>query len=227
MAARGVPRDDEQVRENTETLAEADGTKFICANQISMTHADLCDRAVRWLYGSRRCNVAFAGIASTREIPDAIGWSTCRPWCGSIVIECKMSMDDFRRDKNKKHETRMGNRRYFMCPLNVIGRTAVERDFPDHGLLYVWRERVYVEREATEREDANLAAENRLLQFAIVHIKGNLLREGREVDLNALVQHPLTKHFRDRRREQRNSKAAEEPLVKHERYTVRAEAETD
>ena len=193
-----------------------------------MTHADLCERAVRWLYGSRKCNVAFSGIASTREIPDAIGWSTACQWRGSIVIECKMSLSDFHRDRKKKHETRMGNRRYFLCPLNVIGRTAVEEYCPDHGLLYLYHDRIYVEREAVERKDANLAAENRLLQFAIVHIRGNLLRQHGEVDMDALIQHPLTKHFRERRREQRERREAEsEPSVKHEQYTIQAEPEAD
>lgn len=66
-----------------------------------MTHSELCERAIAWLEGSRRCTVVLCGNASTREIPDAIGWRTGYVKHGSVVIECKTSRSDFMKDKNK------------------------------------------------------------------------------------------------------------------------------
>jgi len=76
-----------------------------------MSHKELCDRAASWLRGSKRCDPVLYGIASAREIPDAIGWNSY----GSIVVECKMSVEDFLRDKAKNHAaSRMGDAR-FLC----------------------------------------------------------------------------------------------------------------
>lgn len=66
-----------------------------------MTHEELCERARRWLSGSRRCDPVFSNIASCREIPDAIGWSSCYQWEGSTVVECKTSIADFHADRRK------------------------------------------------------------------------------------------------------------------------------
>lgn len=48
------------------------------------------------------CKIVLTGVASCREIPDAIGWSSSyRGGYGSIVIECKCSVSDFYRDAKK------------------------------------------------------------------------------------------------------------------------------
>lgn len=65
------------------------------------THDALCNRALRWLSGTRRCQPVFNNIASCAEIPDAIGWSSCYGHRGSTVVECKTSMADFYADKKK------------------------------------------------------------------------------------------------------------------------------
>jgi hypothetical protein len=65
------------------------------------THQQLCDRALRWLSGTRRCEPVFAGIASCSEVPDAIGWSSCYAHEGSTVIECKISRSDFYAERKK------------------------------------------------------------------------------------------------------------------------------
>ena len=67
-----------------------------------MVHEQLCERARRWLRGTRRCDPVYSRNASCAEIPDAIGWSSCYRWCGSTVIECKASLSDFYADKSKK-----------------------------------------------------------------------------------------------------------------------------
>lgn len=111
-----------------------------------LTHIQLVERAVRWLSGSKKCTPVLAGIASTEEIPDAIGWNS---W-GSIVVECKTSIMDFYADKQKyirwKHPDndylyrgpykemymkdyaqveveKMGDRRYFLCEPGVLEKS--------------------------------------------------------------------------------------------------------
>jgi hypothetical protein len=70
-------------------------------NKSTVTHEELCERARRWLSGSRRCEPVFSNIASCSEIPDAIGWSSCYGWSGSTVVECKTSRSDFYADRKK------------------------------------------------------------------------------------------------------------------------------
>ncbi len=69
-----------------------------------MTHGELCERAKRWLRGTRRCDPVFSNCASCAEIPDAIGWSSAGSWYGSTVIECKTSLSDFYADQKKRFE---------------------------------------------------------------------------------------------------------------------------
>ena len=71
-------------------------TRYTC------THDQLCQVALRWLGGTRRCDPVFSRIASCGEIPDAIGWSSTWKWHGSTVVECKSSRSDFYADR-KKH----------------------------------------------------------------------------------------------------------------------------
>ena len=151
-------------------------------------HNDLVERAVRWLYGTKRCNIVLSGHASCREIPDAVGWCTSYKSSGSILVECKTSMSDFHADKRKDHDTRMGTWRYFLCPVNLIPDSSIEKHYPDHGLLYLDRNRVYVIREAPERRNVNLQAEIRLLQFALVHAHDNLLDLGCTVNMLRLTK---------------------------------------
>jgi hypothetical protein len=179
-------------------MRPAKGARGAVLKAKNCSHAELCERAVRWLSGSRRCNVVLSGIASTREIPDAIGWSTSREFYGSIVVECKSSLSDFRRDHLKPHERRMGTRRYFFTPWDLVSAVAVEQHHPDHGLLHLFRGRVVVVREAPVRPDPALCSEIRLLQFAIVHMRSNLLSMGMTVDLDLLTLHPFTLRRRDK-----------------------------
>lgn len=149
-----------------------------------MTHQDLCDRAASWLRG-QRCDPVLYGIASTAEIPDAIGWGSN----GSIVVECKVSTEDLLRDKRKNHaEQRMGDRRFFMCPYGLVFEEYIAQHFPDHGLLAIHGRRVRVLRDAPTRENPNHRSEIRYLRFALIHVRSNLLKLGCSVDLAALAQ---------------------------------------
>ena len=61
------------------------------------THRQLVCFAARWLRGTRRCRPVICESNSCAEAPDAIGW---RPR-GSVVVECKTSLADLRREKGK------------------------------------------------------------------------------------------------------------------------------
>jgi hypothetical protein len=194
-------------------------------------HQGLCQAAARWLGGAMGCKIVLSGVASCREIPDAIGWSNSwKGGYGSIVVECKRSMSDFYRDRKKNIRTRlvwnearendpvhpatktspphpaaiargvatveeevqrMGDRRYFLCPPEVIGVEAVAKHFPDHGLLWLRGRSVYIMREARARKDACHASEVVLLKFALIHVRDNLLSAGLTVNLRELTKHPV------------------------------------
>ena len=99
------------------------------------SHAELVRRAARWLRGSgASCVLVVAEYRTTflSEIPDAIGW-TCHG--GSVLVECKATRADFLADKSKPHRALgMGQRRYFLCPANLIRADEVPEGW---GLLYV------------------------------------------------------------------------------------------
>lgn len=163
----------------------------------SVSHKDLCDAAVRWLYGTKRCNVALSGISSAREIPDAIGWSTCGRQYGSILVECKVSVSDFHANKKKEHGNRLGNYRYFLVPDGLVPIAKVCDNYRGHGLLYLRRGRVSIILEAERQQEPHLEQEIRLLQFALLHVNENLLGVGCAVDLNTLTKAYMTNRARN------------------------------
>lgn len=82
-----------------------------------LTHKKLCECGREWLL-AKRCNPVFVEKGcGTDEIPDVIGWDTENCW----VIECKMSLADYRADKNKPHRfgEGLGNRRYYLVPSDL------------------------------------------------------------------------------------------------------------
>jgi hypothetical protein len=99
-----------------------------------MTHDALVKIARKWLIKARECSVVLTETqAQSGETPDAIGWRGQL----SILIECKTSLADFRRDKNKWFRNSgpgIGQQRYFMAPKGVIPLSEVP---PNWGLLEV------------------------------------------------------------------------------------------
>jgi len=86
-----------------------------------VTHAELVDRAERWLRGTARCSVVVRELWSmSMEIPDAIGWRGNQ----STLIECKATRADFLSDAKKPHRMNpdwgMGELRYYMTPPGLI-----------------------------------------------------------------------------------------------------------
>jgi hypothetical protein len=95
------------------------------------------------------------------ENPDVIGWA---PGTGSVLIECKLSRSDFLKDATKtvrkNPRTGMGQRRYYLCPPELI---QVKDLPPKWGLLWAMKGQVLVKREARGHSERNLVAEVRFL----------------------------------------------------------------
>lgn len=86
-----------------------------------MTHAQLVEKAVRWLR-SYRCGVILSEQAcSTGEMPDAIGWKQA---CHSVLVECKVTRSDFLADREKpwrrKPDKGVGGERFYLTPPALI-----------------------------------------------------------------------------------------------------------
>jgi hypothetical protein len=115
---------------------------------------------VRWL--SRQCSVVLYEFATPAdENPDVIGWA---PGAGSVLIECKLTRSDFLKDAakavRKNPRAGMGQRRYYLCPAELIQ----VKDLPSKwGLLWASKGQIEVKREARGHAARNLVAEVRFL----------------------------------------------------------------
>lgn len=86
-----------------------------------MTHAQLVEKAVRWLR-RYRCGVVLSEQAcASGEMPDAIGWKRA---CHSVLVECKVTRGDFITDRAKpfriEPETGVGCERFYLAPAGLI-----------------------------------------------------------------------------------------------------------
>ena len=105
-----------------------------------MTHAQLVQKAVRWLR-SYRCGVVLSEQAcASGEMPDAIGWKQA---CHSVLVECKVSRSDFLVDREKpwrqKPERGVGSERFYLA---LSGLIKVEELPTGWGLLEYRRGRI-------------------------------------------------------------------------------------
>lgn len=146
------------------------------------THAELVDRAGRWLRNSAhtkmdpvtggpcvtRCGVVLTDPPGGSECPDAIGWFN-RGGC-SILIECKATRSDFLTDKAKwirrvckqngeKHG--LGRFRFYMAPVGVI--TVDDLKQTHWGLLVVVGRTVKTHKLSGEFEH------NRFVEFDLLY----------------------------------------------------------
>jgi hypothetical protein len=108
-----------------------------------MTHAQLVERAVRWLR-AYRCGVVLSEQACVSgEMPDAIGWKRANH---SVLVECKVTRADFLADRWKpfraKPEQGVGSERFYLTPPGLV---KVEELPVGWGLLEVRRGRVEIE----------------------------------------------------------------------------------
>jgi hypothetical protein len=107
-----------------------------------MTHAQLVDRAVRWLRGYR-CGVVLSEQACVSgEMPDAIGWKQA---CHSVLVECKLTRADFLADRAKpfrvKPEKGVGSERFYLTPPALVKTQELPEGW---GLLELRRGRIEV-----------------------------------------------------------------------------------
>ncbi len=86
-----------------------------------MTHAQLVEKAIRWLR-FYRCGVVLSEQACVSgEMPDAIGWKRANH---SVLVECKVTRPDFLADRAKpfrsKPERGIGCERFYLAPTGLI-----------------------------------------------------------------------------------------------------------
>lgn len=129
-------------------------------------HRRLVAQAAHWL--ERRCSVVVTEIATTGEEPDAIGWTGTH----SILLECKASIEDFRRDQQKSFRTLtemgIGQYRYFFAPRGVIPVLAMPTKW---GLIEVGgRRQPKIVIPAGQFDDFNHRQEMRILLSVIRRI---------------------------------------------------------
>jgi hypothetical protein len=105
-----------------------------------MTHAQLVEKAVRWLR-QYRCGVVLSEQACiSGEMPDAIGWKRA---CHSVLIECKVTRSDFLADRAKPFRLKPGQgvgcERFYLVPGGLVSREELPLGW---GLLELSRGRI-------------------------------------------------------------------------------------
>jgi hypothetical protein len=136
-----------------------------------MTHAQLVERAVRWLR-SYRCGVVLSEQACVSgEMPDAIGWKRANH---SVLVECKLTRADFLADRGKpfrqKPEEGVGSERFYLTPSALV---RLEELPPGWGLLEFRRGRVEVVEHSAKnlRTAAGLRYEMNLLLASLRRVE--------------------------------------------------------
>lgn len=131
-----------------------------------MTHKELVRRAARWLQNQGQCPVVLYEMEINGEIPDVIGWRGAGQM--SILIECKTSREDFKRDLDKRcrqNDNSVGQYRYYFAEKDLIKPEEVPEGW---GLLecsaYIKKRKDPVKRELTFKR---LQLEMGLLYFAM------------------------------------------------------------
>ena len=105
-----------------------------------MTHAQMVEKAVRWLR-SYRCGVVLSEQACVSgEMPDAVGWKQASH---SVLVECKVTRSDFLADREKpfrqKPEKGVGSERFYLTPAGLIKVDELPFGW---GLLQIQRDRI-------------------------------------------------------------------------------------
>jgi len=161
-----------------------------------MTHADLVERAGRWLAGTKRCVVVATEIVSAcAETPDAIGW-----YMGNaILVECKASRGDFLADARKSFRQHppsgLGAYRYYMTPPGLVS----PKELPDRwGLVEVHANGVRVIRESQNADgpwgvafpERNHRGETTILVSLLRRERGEYTRETHRTTIAIVPEEP-------------------------------------
>lgn len=133
-----------------------------------MTHKELVQRGARWLQNQPHYNYRspiilpeFSSFAI--EIPDIIGMSHFN----TTIIECKISLTDFKADLKKNHRCNaksLGNWRFYLCPVNLIPVDIVPEDW---GLLYCHNKNISIVKHPLAHREADVRAEEYHLLYSI------------------------------------------------------------
>ena len=107
-----------------------------------MKHKELVVKANKWLKNTIGCRVRIEELVAytlSSETPDVIGWT--RGF--SVLVECKTSRADFRKDKNKRsrksHNPALGNWRFYLAPPDIIPIVELPLGW---GLYEIYNKRV-------------------------------------------------------------------------------------
>jgi len=136
--------------------------------ESAVTHTLLIAEAAKWL-ARQGCSIVITDMAhSGPETADAIGWRGG----ASTLIECKVSLTDFRADASKpfrRDATRgMGVHRYYCAPHGLLTADMMP---PEWGLLELAAGRMLVTKKAgRHRHEVGAREEIRLLMSAIRRI---------------------------------------------------------
>jgi len=135
---------------------------------MSITHAELVDRARIWL--ARRCPVVATEVATAaEEIPDVIGWRGST----TLLVECKASRSDFAADRQKffrgEPKYGMGYRRYYLTPPALVEFSELPAGW---GLLELHGRGVRVIHESSKFRERNVRDEALILVSLLRRIGG-------------------------------------------------------
>ncbi len=113
-----------------------------------MTHAQLVEKACRWLR-AYRCGVVLSEQACVSgEMPDAIGW---KRQCHSVLVECKITRADFLADRDKpfrqKPERGVGCERFYLTSPALVKADELPQGW---GLLEYQRGRIVAVHESAK-----------------------------------------------------------------------------
>lgn len=137
-----------------------------------MKHDELVRRASTWLKNSRGCSIVASDLVTAgMETPDVIGW---HGW-GSILIEAKISVSDFRADQKKTFRSMagrgLGMKRYYIVPFEL--REKILPLLPEKwGLLLCRGARLTIEK-ASELFECDKNSEILFLSSVIRRIAGS------------------------------------------------------
>jgi hypothetical protein len=134
-----------------------------------MTHDELIKRGAKWLeknYNYRyHCQIVLTEFKSlTTEIPDIWGANHYR----TTIIECKISLADFKSDLQKNHRNNknsLGNQRFYLCPAGLI---PVEQIPENWGLLYAHKKNISIIKEPTELRDPEIRNEEWYILYSLI-----------------------------------------------------------
>lgn len=140
--------------------------KKVYTVDMFLTHNDLVEIAREWL--TKTCPVVITEMASNiSEIPDAIGWAGAK----SIVIECKLSVADFKSHKRKikarSIHKGMGQYQYILAPKGLLNKADIPTVM---GFLEYDGKKVYQTIKAKHRVHYDAKGERILLCSALRRI---------------------------------------------------------